>query len=183
MKRRNPSAVSKRAIVMNCVVAASFGVPRETIVAWLKSEEIWDIATEWESRYLLTEVPSEEDDIEANQTAEAVATLDWALGLLESLPDAAQPTPLDQVVDSLPQINEPTAEFLSSAKLRPQNEISEFNESIYNLQWAVRDALLNDRPIPDDSHPVVVFQRHRASNWLCPDVVGDVEWHEVHTDT
>lgn len=109
--------------------------------------------------------------------AEAAATLAWSLGLIPELPHASSPTDLELIVKVLPRIESPTAMFVKNAKLRPDSEIKAFNNSIYEMHWSGRDAYLNGREPPDDLHPVVVYQRHRAANWLYPEIVGDLPWN------
>ena len=183
MKKRSTQEVASRAIVLNCVVAASFDVPRKSLIQWLEKERLWSSVSPWESDYLQAKRPRKKDNIEANQSAEAAATLAWALGLIPELPHASSPTDLELIVKVLPRIESPTALFVKNAKLRPDSEIKAFNNSIYEMHWSVRDAYLNGREPPDDLHPVVVYQRHRAANWLCPEIVGDLPWDDVTTDT
>ena len=89
---------------------------------------------------------------------------------------------LELIVNVLPRIESPIASFVKNAKLRPDSEIKAFNNSIYEMHWSVRDAYLNGREPPDDLHPVVVYQRHRAANWLCPEVVDDSPSDDVMTE-
>ena len=55
------------------------------------------------------------------------------------------------------------------------------NESIYLIHWAVRDARLNGRPVPNNYHPGVVLERHHALNWLIGYCGQD--WDDISTDT
>ena len=183
MKKRSPQEVASRAIVLNCVVAASFDVPRKSLIQWLEKEGLWSSVSPWESDYLQAKRPRKKDNIEANQSAEAAATLAWSLGLIPELPHASSPTDLELIVKVLPRIESPTALFVKNAKLRSDSEIKAFNNSIYEMHWSVRDAYLNGREAPDGLHPVVVYQRHRAANWLYPEIVGDLPWDDVTTDT
>jgi hypothetical protein len=183
MKKRSPQEVASRAIVLNCVVAASFDVPRKSLIQWLETEGLWSSVSPWESDYLQAKRPRKKDNIDANQSAEAAATLVWSLGLIPELPHASGPTDLELIIKALPQIESSTALFVKNAKLRPESEINAFNNSIYELHWSVRDAYINGREPPDGLHPVVVYQRHWAANWLCPEIVGDLPWDDVTTDT
>jgi serine/threonine protein kinase len=79
-------------------VAASFDVPRKSLIQWLEKEGLWSSVSPWESDYLQAKRPRKKDNIEANQSAEAAATLAWSLGLIPELPHASSPTDLELIV-------------------------------------------------------------------------------------
>ncbi|MEM7315831.1 MAG: DUF4272 domain-containing protein [Planctomycetota bacterium] len=62
------------------------------------------------------------------------------------------------------------------------------------LHWALRDATINDHPMPENLDwkqpdrmvPIspnmgVVAERHKALNWICG--FGDYDWDDVDTPT
>jgi len=74
-----------------------------------------------------------------------------------------------------------TVEWLALARLRPAEEIYDANEGIYQMHWAVRDARLNDKPVPNGYDAGVVQERHYALNWLIG--YSGQDWDDVSTDT
>jgi predicted RNA binding protein YcfA (HicA-like mRNA interferase family) len=90
-------------------------------------------------------------------------------------------------------------EFVSTARLRSDEEIYAANDEIYHIHWRVRDARLRALPTPpgklprmrhvdsDSDSPVesydsgVVWERHYALNWLIGYCGQD--WDDITTDT
>ncbi len=75
----------------------------------------------------------------------------------------------------------PTAEFISSARLRDRNEIEDEHENVYQAHWKVRDAEINGTPVPDNLDPEIVVERHYAFNWI--DGYMGQSWDDITTDT
>ena len=73
-----------------------------------------------------------------------------------------------------------TASFVQDAQLRSTAERFGACDEILEIHWAVRDAQLDNREIPNNYHPGVVRERHFALNWL---TYYDDEWDEITTDT
>jgi hypothetical protein len=64
--------------------------------------------------------------------------------------------------------------------MRDQTEILDAHEETYQARWAVRDAELNQKPIPNGDNPEILQERHLALNWL---IFEDQAWDDVTTDT
>lgn len=183
MSNRTSEEVAIRAIILNTTILVDMGAPREQIIGWLKHTELWESATEWEQNFLENLVPSDQDRIKVNHSVESLAVLLWSIKILDKLPSAQGPTPLPEILESMMDMKPDPSVFIQRAELRPQQEIESFNNAAYQMNWEVRDAGLNNKPIPNDNHPVVVQERHKASNWLRVDIFGKVSWDEVTTDT
>lgn len=70
--------------------------------------------------------------------------------------------------------------FIAQAQLRPAADIEAAEGELYQQHWRVRDAQLFNKPMPDELHPGVVYERRYALSWLVG--YGD-DWDEVPTDT
>jgi len=73
-----------------------------------------------------------------------------------------------------------TKSFVEGAELLDESVVFEETDQIFEIHWAVRDARLNEREIPNGYIPGIVIERHLALNWI---TCYEEEWDEVTTDT
>ena len=83
-------------------------------------------------------------------------------------------------IEDLPDLTADPGEWIARSKLRDTEEILNELDLTYRIHWATRDAALNNKAIPRDFHPGIVFERHYALNWL---VIYADEWDDITTDT
>jgi hypothetical protein len=97
------------------------------------------------------------------------------------MPSVAQQFDTTEAVKTLVFPSASTASFIASAKLRPEAEIREEYERVYDAHWRVRDAQLFGKPPVSDVNPGVVRERHHTFNWI----IGycNQTWDEISTDT
>lgn len=118
-----------------------------------------------------------------------MVSLLWALNAVSEMP------PLDEQfdvfdVDMVRKALKDPLSFVSTARLRNTQEISEMEAHLYHQHWRVRDAELvgvgkyiepqPDEPPIEDLHPGVVYERRYGLSWLVG--WGD-DWDNVPTDT
>ena len=76
----------------------------------------------------------------------------------------------------------PHAEILEAAKPRSAKELLDACDMIFCLDWACTDTRMRDLPAPAGMDGGVVFERHKALNWLVG--VGEkADWDHVPVDT
>ena len=177
---RNAAAVARRCLVLCSVVAASHKEDGTKMVSWLKSEGLWDDVSPKERRFLQSKKPTNRQIINASWRVEALYILLWALRLIPSLEVGKTPTERLRLTDLLPFLGR-TSEFISNCELRPEEEIYDMNEKIYEAHWSVRDAKINSKAMPKDIDPEVIMERHYGINWLMG-YCGQ-SWDNVTTDT
>lgn len=108
---------------------------------------------------------------------ECLHVLLWSVGIVEEL---GQPTDICDVAFIDRKMVELEARGLrDQARLRPVDELLAAANVLHDEHWAVRDAQIFGKKIPDGLNPEVVYERHYAINWL----TGDEDWDEVSTDT
>ncbi len=178
---RTPTEVARRSIILYAIVAAGHREPREAITRWLQREGLWEAVTPEEAAFLESQRPTREQMINATWQAEALLPFLWSLKKIESLPAAVSQCDLPAMRKVLPPLFGPTIDFILEASLRDWDELSKAYEEIYDTNWLVRDAEINNRPIPRGLNPEIIEERHRALNWiLC---LGGESWDEITTDT
>ena len=178
---RTPQAVARRCLVLYALIAAGHGAARDKLVHWLREEGLWESVSPREAAFLQSESPERAQTIAATWRAEALFPLIWALGGFQKLPPPTGQCDLSVIMAALPPLLASTAQFISQAVLRESGEIMEANEDVYQANWAVRDAKINNKPIPNGSDPEVIEERHHALNWLIG--YGNQDWDDVATDT
>lgn len=173
--------VAERALVLQglCFVAHQ-EISRLTAITWLKAEGVWSAVAPSERRFFEKLDLTQQDIVDATWRAEALWTLLWALGKIDELSAPCGTADVQHMVELMPRPSAAAGPFLQSAQLRSGSEIYEACDDILDIHWAVRDACLNNRDIPNGYHPGVVRERHFALNWL---TYYDDEWDEITTDT
>lgn len=176
---RPAEAVAKRCIVLIAVIGSGHGDRRSKLLPWLKNEGLLKHVSPREMRVLKAKSLSLRDRAYATWRIEALLPLLWALGKWPKLSTPSQMR--SSIRGRMPIPMEPTAEFISAAKLRPARTISREQERVYDQNWKVRDAELKGKKPPRGLDPEVVQERHHAFNWLVNE--ANEPWDEVSTDT
>jgi hypothetical protein len=131
-------------------------------------------AGEW-----LKRPPTAQQITNATWRYEALATLLWALGEIETLPWPGSLCDVPAIAAKMLDLN--AKSFIQTARLRPAAEILDALDEIYRLRWILVEARLGNRPHPDDVDAGVAVERHHALNWLT--CYSDADWDDVSTDT
>ena len=176
---RTAEEIAVRAVVLHCVAAVGYGVDRQPVVEWLKSEHVWEQVSPWEKAFLSDEAASDDDCIAARWRQEAEWALLWMVQKVETLGLPTQTCDTGRLIDEImPPLGDPIAPFISSATLRLPGELLAEDDRIYNLHCYARQAYRRNA-MPKDLVYGVLFQRHYAFEWLS----SDADWDEVRTDT
>jgi hypothetical protein len=191
---REPAEVARRAVVLSAVTLLADGGPRDKALAIIGSRNLWPAVSPKEEKFLRAEEADEQAARKLLWRLEGLWVLAWALGDVE-LDWPAKMCDVPRLVGVL-QGYEADAEFVTEAKLRPTVEILDAVQLTMLIHWAIRDAWIHKRPIPENLDwvsgakmaPVsacpaagVVEERHRALNWLIR--FNDADWDDVDTPT
>lgn len=110
---------------------------------------------------------------------EALTLLEWALGLMDTLPF---PSTICDVPLAARTASENNSDlFVQNARLRPTWEILDALDLHYRLNWAATEARVRETAGPNNIDPGVVQERHHALNWLIR--FENAEWDDVDTPT
>lgn len=132
-----------------------------------------------EQAFLSTDAPEQQEVINHAWRYECVWALEWALGLVDTLPFPTEICDVPRTARTLVEADRTT--LLKSASLRSAEEILDAVDLHFRLHWAIREARLNGQPAPGGLEPGVIAERHYALNWLVR--FQDADWDDVDTPT
>jgi hypothetical protein len=177
--RRDSETVAWRAMALLVVALKGEGLDQATVDEIIKDYRLGPHFTPDEARFITTAAPTDHDRIQFSWRYEAAWALLWSLGYVDAL---GKPTDTCDVPRAVGFLRDRSAQqFLADAKLRPLDTILDEADLIYRYHWAVRDAEINNRPVPAGLSSSVIIERHYALNWL----IGymDQPWDDITTDT
>lgn len=132
-----------------------------------------------ESEFMSEREPAFPERAENSWHIEGAQVMLWALAIIPTLPRPDAACEARNIVETLNRLE--TTGIVAQGQLRPQSEILDAADLIYRYHWAVRDAGLKGSEPPAGLMPGVVFERHRALNWLIG--YNRQPWDDVTTDT
>jgi hypothetical protein len=177
---RQPEEIARRALTLAAVVSCAFGTPKPDVGAWLKSENLWDELSPEEKAYMEGN-GSEKQDVQFSWRIEALVPLLWAINKIDTLPGLDSECDTEPLKAAVVWPPDSTKEYISSATIRGEDEISTEYEKVYDAHWEVRDAQLNDKDVPEQFNAGVVQERHHGFNWVIGYMQQD--WDDITTDT
>jgi hypothetical protein len=170
-------------------------VPADEIWSMIDRQIAWPAASPSERRFIDNRQPDPDEAQQMVWRLEAMWVLMWALGKIDDLGWPEGMCDVKKLMGTvIPYAHD--RRFASNAALRPKSEILDAYEITLRLHWALRDAYLNQRPIPANLNwlkpskmvpaaptvcGAVLEQRHHAFNWLIR--FGDADWDDVDTPT
>ncbi|MCL2384032.1 MAG: DUF4272 domain-containing protein [Oscillospiraceae bacterium] len=184
---RSKEEIAQRAIAL-CIfsvyaegvcIGEDVGKTQELVNEVVKRYNAETFFTEKEKEFLNNPEPTREEAIVFSWQYECYTVLLWALGLVDSLDFPNQICDVSKVVGMLTECKN-YEEFEEKSEVRNKEEILDQADLIYRYNWACVDARIHNKTIKNiDSG--VVFERHRALNWLINYM--DQGWDDVTTDT
>jgi hypothetical protein len=192
---RTPAEVARRVLVLSAVTLLADGGSREEAFELIEHADLWDDVTPEERAFLEGEPTDPDLAQKLLWRLECLWVLLWALGDFDELGWPGGWCDMSRVV-ALVEQHENDPDFFAQAQLRPPAEILDEVQLTLLVHWAVRDAWIHKRRVPEDLNwsgqtPMVettgcpatgvVAERQHALNWLiCFD---DAEWDDVDTPT
>lgn len=179
-KLRTAEEIARRSLVLGALISTVYGTSISDICSWLKAENLWNELSPDELVYIANPA-NKKAQINLSWHSEALVVLLWSINKFSSLPPLT--AECDTTLNKNVLITYPnsTKEFISSALLRDEEEISLEYEAVYESHWSVRDSKIHNKPIPNDVIPGVVYERHFGFNY----VTGycSLPWDEITCDT
>jgi hypothetical protein len=187
LKPRSAKQTAQRVLAL--LVAIGKVHDQEQSAAWLKKHNLQQFLSPAEAALVQAKRLSEESRLHFSWRAEAMVSLLWALQALPEMPPLDEQFNLFEVDAVRLALKDPPA-FVSHARLRDPQEISDMESNLYHQHWRVRDAELGgggdsleqhpgDPPI-EELNPAIVYERRYGLSWL---VGWGKDWDNVPTDT
>jgi hypothetical protein len=181
-KIRPAQEVAQRSLGLFAVVGTALGVPRDEVISWLRTEDLWGALTPHEAAYLEQTNPPRKADINFGWQSERLIVLLWALGKIQRLPDSATQCDTGVFKSVLPPFAKTSTQaFIAQATLIADDRLWKQAELYLEEHWKARDAKLHERSMPPRIHIEIVQERHHAINWITG--YDGLPWDEVTTDT
>jgi hypothetical protein len=140
-----------------------------------KSPLAFKALTRWEANFLKNESPDEDDVIAAGWRYEALAALQWAVGMHAELKFPDEICDVPEVAKQM--IAQPDRQLIEVARLRPTAELLDALDLNYRLLWAARDATTQGQEPPAGIVGGAVTERQHALNWLT--CFEHADWDDV----
>ncbi len=178
---RTGNEISRRVIVLHCIIAAAHGVPKENITEWLQEEGLWDELTPREIKFMTQDENPDKEISWMTWLVEAQVALLWAIGKLDHLPPLSMKCDTGPVVEAMPGLFESTKPFIESAVLRGVEVLKLEEEKLYDIRCDLAQAIKKGKKAPGGCDKDVAFFRHYGLSW----VVGycNQAWDEITPDT
>jgi hypothetical protein len=192
---RTPQEVARRALVLSAVTLRADGASRADAHGLIEDRQLWPAVSPEERVFLEASEVDPEQAQKLLWRLESVWVLLWALGDTDELGWPSQMCDVPRLVQLLER-HESDPSFVEQARLRSKTDILDELQTTLLLHWAIRDAWVHRRSIPEDldwsgSTPMVTAQqspasgviaeRHHTLNWLVR--FGDADWDDVDTPT
>ncbi|WP_221621909.1 DUF4272 domain-containing protein [Variovorax sp. KBW07] len=179
---RTAEQVAQRLLALIAVVwraNASEEIAQQGI-AWAREHGIDAFLSPQELRFVFNaQRPPQQDLVNFGWRAEAMLPMAWALGAIPTLPPSHRRADIWKI-PLVQQARQSPADFIASASLRPDGEVSDEEHRLLDEHWHVRDAQLRRQPIPSGLDAGIVLERRYALSWM---VGYGKNWDEVPTDT
>ena len=143
--------------------------------------------TEWltpkERDFLFSSDRTERQSIQFSWQSECLYLLAWCGGLFGELELPKDISELGDWFHLFPQDIEDVGRLARALKVRKKEELVKWSDKIMDIHWAVRNARLNNKAIPDGLNGDVVQEWHYAINWMVYFLEDEQDWDDVTTDT
>ncbi|HAA15215.1 MAG TPA: DUF4272 domain-containing protein [Cytophagales bacterium] len=178
-KVREPMQVAERVLALLAVIGKVHQGNDSKFMGWINQYSIKNYLSPLEYNFFQLDSPEQKTLVNFSWRAEALTSLLWGTRFIPEMPalnEGFNVYSLDSLADI---INDPN-EFKKNIKLRPDQELQEMEQSLFQEHWRVRDAQLFGKEMPSELDPSVVYERRYGLSWLVGH--GD-DWDNVPTDT
>lgn len=180
---RDSESVARRALSLFVVAVRAESVAAGNVLSLsqlrAKSPLAFESLSAFEANFLNSQSPDPQSVIDAAWRYEALFTLQWSLGLHQTLPFADSICDVPLVAKLM--LDRDESAFIETATLRPPEEILDVLDFNYRLLWLARQSAHESRPSPLDLDGGVLRERQHALNWLIH--FQDAVWDQVDTPT
>jgi len=175
LRPQDSVSVARRSVILSYVIGIGFGADVSKLGNYLGEIELLQYASRKERRLLGAMTHTDQEKIDATWLTECAQSLAWCMGLTDL--DPFQPCD-DSLASNFPQPFSDPSEFITSAVLRPFDQIYQQADLHYRLHWAARDSRVNGTDCRIEEG--FIKERRKPLDW----VIGvEDDWDEVPLDT
>lgn len=175
LKPQNAQSVATRAMILSYVIGIGFGANTERLKKSLEEFGLFKYASAKEQTLLSKLEHTQQEKINATWQTECVQSLAWCIGLVGLNPFQMCD---DNLASHFPKPFTDPNNFISTATLRPLDEIYQEVDLHYRLHWAARNARLKGHKT--NLVEGLISERRKAFDW----VIGvEINWDEIPLDT
>ncbi|MGB7323645.1 MAG: DUF4272 domain-containing protein [Rubripirellula sp.] len=169
------------ALFIVAVRAESLAAGKPITAAQLKTKSpmAFEALSPAEREFIETESPDPQLVVNFAWRYEALYLLQWALGLHSELSFANEICDVPNVAETM--VSRPDREIVTTARLRPTNQILDALDNNTRLLWAARAAAMGTGKDQANLDGGVLSERQHALNWLSQ--FSGAAWDEVDTPT
>ena len=172
--------IACRAVILYGLIAIPYNKRSSIEISeYFKKYNLLEHVSPEELEYLNNPEKTKIENARMSWHNEALNVLFWALNKFDSLsfPDSICDF---RNYNFLPSLNEDPSDWIKNSTLRNSEEILNQTDLIYRIHWAVKEARLNNKPIPANLNSGVIYERHIALNWI---TMYAEDWDDVTADT
>ncbi len=181
---KDPETAAARLLLLLCVsLCASNSEMTDKIANWLKTEDLWQFASENEKYLLRSDDADEAERAKLSFRFEAAYMLAWALGFVDEAPDPSSecdPELVTAFFSNIPALFTETEDFLADAAFRRISVLHD--EFLFYKMTALYFSHIKETDKEDSSnvHPAAAYERYIVLSWLFD--TDDMGWDELHDD-
>ena len=159
--------ILERALVLNVVISAAYGLPTLGALEWLRTEGLLDHVTDDEREFLADASEGiHVEELARKLQVESLFALLWAVSLIDDLDfDRGCGDEVTRVMPDI-QAGDDARELRAGATLRAADELYAALDLATVLASAIGDEDLQLGLSPGDVEPYVVWERKRALEWI-----------------
>jgi hypothetical protein len=177
---RSAPEVARRAVILLGIFQAATGRSKREIMRILNSNKLWNFVSPNEAEFLRSNQDEySAESIELSWRSEAIYILLWALNYFDFFEWPESEHNLDEIKNMLMDDAFYTQITIEHAQFRDINDINARFDQIVEMHEAIRDAEINDTPVPLVP-PTLIYEWHYALKWL---LSPQVDWDNITTDT
>lgn len=158
--------IAKRILIFSYLNCVAFDPSlQQEVMMFLIREKLWDEVSEQEKTLFHKPKLSENEAAEIQWRAESIWLMLWAINKVQTLELPSRTVDVQDIFALLPGFFERTNDFIDNAKSRVHNEILDEADFTFRLNWAIREAGMNNRTISGIDE-FVAYERYVSLNWI-----------------
>lgn len=171
----SPEGVASRLLCMYAIAAVGYGFPASSALDWIKRENLETCLARSERKMLTASFNNTSPQLQV----QAAYSLAWCVSLVSRQCVLAEIP--DDFVEIFPDIRvgETSANFADKIEIRAKDELFAYQDNLYCLHWAMREARLTGSRQPVLRWLPVIEAQRRAIEWLA----SGEGWDEISLDT